>query len=148
MACRRLGRGSERGASAVEFALVLPILVLFLLGMMQFGIVFAANQGLEAAAREGGRLAAVGRDVKSGDVVGVVQGAAVPFVRSTAIDVDPGDECPSSVDDFPSANVNIIVTASVDGSAYGVELLRFIGISNPDLSARAVFRCEAAHDAY
>ncbi|MFA5787821.1 MAG: TadE/TadG family type IV pilus assembly protein [Actinomycetota bacterium] len=56
---RRAGSG-ERGASAVEFALILPILILLVFGIIQFSIAYNRTQGLQAAAREGARLASIG----------------------------------------------------------------------------------------
>lgn len=53
----------DEGAAAVEFALVLPILVLLLFGIIQFGIVYDAQLTITHAAREGARMAAVGGDV-------------------------------------------------------------------------------------
>lgn len=50
----------ERGASAVEFAIVASLLFMVLFGTVQFGMAFNRAQGLEAAAREGARLASVG----------------------------------------------------------------------------------------
>jgi Flp pilus assembly protein TadG len=44
----------------VELAIVLIILVFFLFGTIQFGFAFHRYQGLQAAAREGARIAAVG----------------------------------------------------------------------------------------
>ncbi len=49
---------SETGQSVVEFALVLPVLLLILLGIIQFGAVFNSLITLNAAAREGARLMA------------------------------------------------------------------------------------------
>jgi len=51
---------SEKGASAVEFALILPILIILVFGIVQFGIAFNNYIALTHAAREGARLAAVG----------------------------------------------------------------------------------------
>lgn len=59
---RRLSFGHETqsdGQSLVEFAVVLPILALFLFGTVQFGLIFGSNVGLVNAAREGARLGAV-----------------------------------------------------------------------------------------
>ena len=51
------GRGDQTGASAVEFALVMPVLVAFVAGIVDFGMVFsnqaALHQGVGAAARQG-----------------------------------------------------------------------------------------------
>lgn len=47
----------EQGASAVEFALILPLLLLLVFGIIQFGVVFFEYQGLQASAREGARFA-------------------------------------------------------------------------------------------
>lgn len=56
--CRRVHR--ERGAVAVEFALVLPILLLLIFGVMQYGLYFWSAQGGSTAVREAARRAAVG----------------------------------------------------------------------------------------
>ena len=47
----------ERGAELVEFALVFPLLLLVMLGIMDFGFMFQRYEVLTNAAREGARLA-------------------------------------------------------------------------------------------
>lgn len=54
-------RGQE-GAAAVEFALLLPLLVLLLFGFIQFGLAFNTRIQATNAAREAARLAVVGID--------------------------------------------------------------------------------------
>ncbi|MHB9145145.1 MAG: TadE/TadG family type IV pilus assembly protein [Symbiobacteriia bacterium] len=56
---RRLSR-DERGQSLVEFALVVPLLLLLVIGIMEFGRAYSANLALQNAAREGARLAITG----------------------------------------------------------------------------------------
>jgi len=51
---------SQRGAVVVEAAIVLPIFVLILVGILEFGIVFHDYLVLQNASREGARFAAVG----------------------------------------------------------------------------------------
>ena len=60
MVCRRRQRRGDSGAVAVEFALVLPILLLLLFGIVQYGLYFWAAQGGASATREAARRAAVG----------------------------------------------------------------------------------------
>ena len=48
---------NERGASAVEFALIAPVLFGFIFGIAQLGILFFANAGLRNSVGEGARLA-------------------------------------------------------------------------------------------
>jgi len=50
----------ERGAAAVEMALVLPLLLLVLFGLIDFGRAFNAQMQLTQAAREGVRVVVVG----------------------------------------------------------------------------------------
>jgi Flp pilus assembly protein TadG len=50
----------ERGASAVEFAIILPILIMLIFGIIQFGIAYNKYIAVTHAVREGTRLAAVG----------------------------------------------------------------------------------------
>ena len=46
-----------RGAAVVEFAVVLPLLLTILFGIMEYGWVFMVRQTLQTAAREGARIA-------------------------------------------------------------------------------------------
>jgi Flp pilus assembly protein TadG len=53
---------SERGAAAVEFALVVPILLAILMGTIEFGRAYNAQISLTHAARETARSMAVNDD--------------------------------------------------------------------------------------
>jgi len=46
-----------RGSAAAEFALAVPVFVLFLVGIAQLGLLFAANAGLQQAIGAGARAA-------------------------------------------------------------------------------------------
>lgn len=50
----------RKGQALVEFALVLPLLMLLILGIVEFGRAWNAKQILTDAAREGARLSVVG----------------------------------------------------------------------------------------
>lgn len=50
---------NDRGANLVEFALVMPFLLLLLLGMVEFSWTLATNLDVKQGAREGARLTAV-----------------------------------------------------------------------------------------
>lgn len=50
----------EEGAAAVEFALVLPIFALLVVGLITFGLIFKDYLGITHAAREGVRWASLG----------------------------------------------------------------------------------------
>jgi Flp pilus assembly protein TadG len=48
-----------RGISAVEFALIVPVLLTFLVGLAQLGTLYLANTGLVSAVGEGARFATI-----------------------------------------------------------------------------------------
>jgi Flp pilus assembly protein TadG len=52
----------ERGASAVEFAFIVPLLIVLVLGIAEFGHAFQVQGTLSAAAREGVRAMALRND--------------------------------------------------------------------------------------
>ena len=56
------GERSERGAMAVEFALVFPIVFAVMFGIIQYGIYFWGRSTAAASARESARQLAVGTD--------------------------------------------------------------------------------------
>ena len=64
---RKDGR-TERGASAVEFALTVPFLLLLVAGVINFGFAFAEQLALDNAAREGARYAVVDNAGACGDI--------------------------------------------------------------------------------
>lgn len=50
-------RGDERGVAVIEMAFALPILLLFVFGIFQFGVILQANAGIQHALGEGARYA-------------------------------------------------------------------------------------------
>ena len=69
----------ERGASAVEFAFVVPLLLLLVLGIAEFGRAFQVQGTISAAAREGVRMMALQND----------EAAARAAVRNAADSLNP-----------------------------------------------------------
>jgi Flp pilus assembly protein TadG len=57
---------NERGQTMTEFAFVLPILLVLLFGIMQFGIIFNNYVTLTDAARAASRKGAVSRNLSAG----------------------------------------------------------------------------------
>lgn len=55
---RRSGRAGERGQGLVEFAMVVVVMLLLLLGMLEFGFVFDQTLTLSYGTREGARTGA------------------------------------------------------------------------------------------
>ena len=55
----RLRRRAESGAALVEFALLAPLLILLVLGIVEFGWLFGQFNDVRHGAREGARFAAV-----------------------------------------------------------------------------------------
>jgi hypothetical protein len=53
---------NQRGTSAVEFAIVLPLLVLFIFGIIEFGLIFYNKAMVTNASREAARAGIVYRD--------------------------------------------------------------------------------------
>ena len=58
-------RESERGAAAVEFALLVPILIMLVFGIMEFGRVYNTQATLTNAARESVRVMAISNNQTS-----------------------------------------------------------------------------------
>ena len=64
----------ERGAVAVEMAIVLPLLLVILVGIIEFGRVLNVQVSLSQAAHEGARYAAIHYDDASPNVSGAALG--------------------------------------------------------------------------
>lgn len=121
----------DRGASAVEFALVVPFLVMLLFGMIQVGLMYDHKQDLEAAAREGARLA-TNPAVTVDQVVTAVELTLDPEIDA-AITVEPDVERPC--DGRPGERVAVAV-----GTTARLDIL-FVGSRNVTITGGADFRC-------
>ena len=82
---RRLGR--ENGQSAVELALVLPIVLLLLLGIVQFGSLFRDYIALTDATRIGARQASVSRSLSGTDAQ--KDTAVITATKNAGVNLDP-----------------------------------------------------------
>lgn len=116
---------SDDGQAIVEFALVLPILMGLLLGIVQFGILFNNYETLTDAARVGARKAAVSRFV--GDNGASAQTAAYAAATGLAkppltVDVTsctPGMS-PCTTQDWTTPGNEVTVTATYP---YSIKIL-------------------------
>lgn len=87
---------NEAGAAAVEMALVLPILILLVFGIVEFGMAYNAKNTLTHAAREGARAFAIAdpdlapADVEAAvrDTVEEAMGGLTIANPATDIDID------------------------------------------------------------
>jgi len=90
------GRQSGRGAQGVaEFAIVLPILLLLMLGLINLGVVVITQIVITQAAWEGARAGAtLDRTAGEGDaqIIGAVKAAVGPLdPERTSIDIEPSE---------------------------------------------------------
>jgi Flp pilus assembly protein TadG len=149
----RLRRRTEDGAAAVEFALVLPILLVIVFAIISFGFVFAQSLAMDNAARQTTRYGVIqGRACST--LITEAKNAAEPLVKTSdptfKVEVTRG-KTPDVVDDTVCSDAtqepckdsdvddNLYITLS-----YNATLLVPVvpGKSHVDLSSTGVFRCE------
>lgn len=84
MAARGGGRGAggRRGAAAVEFAILLPLLALILFGIVQFGVAMYDKSVITSASREAARYAAVFRPDPRPDCDEIYAAAVQPYEQN------------------------------------------------------------------
>jgi Flp pilus assembly protein TadG len=132
------GTARDRGAAAVEFALLLPVLLLLLFGIIDAGRALNAQITLTQAAREGARLAALG--IPDATVVSNTQSAAdgLSPVSVTVTDCAPGAGPTSSATVSVSYQFSFVTPIAAIGALFGGS-----GTSGPlTLTARGVMPCE------
>jgi hypothetical protein len=85
---------SSKGQTIIEFALVTPIILLLLVGIIDFGMAMNRRIVLQHAAREGARMAAVSEDMSGicsrtvDQAHGAIDGVVV--LRYTNLNASPG----------------------------------------------------------
>jgi Flp pilus assembly protein TadG len=96
----------DRGSVAVEFALLLPVLLLLIFGVIDFGRAINAQITLTQAAREGARLAALGYSTSA--VTTRTQSAAIGLSPVPTVKVTTA--CPAGAGIGVDAVVNVSYT--------------------------------------
>ena len=76
---------NQDGQAVVEFVVILPVLLLVLMAIYQFGQVFVNYMDVTSAAREGARKAAVSRSAGS---CATVDGLAISAAKGAASDLN------------------------------------------------------------
>jgi Flp pilus assembly protein TadG len=121
----------ERGATAVEFAFIVPLLIVLVLGIAEFGRAFQVSGTLSAAAREGVRVMALQNDPAAARAA--VRNAAPaldPAVTDAQITITPAS-CPTT---GTTTTVRLSVT-------YPMPFLTSFFGSGVDLTGTGVMRC-------
>ncbi|TNB70745.1 pilus assembly protein [Arthrobacter sp. BB-1] len=130
-------KGKEKGAVAVEMAIVLPLLLLILLGIIEFGRVLNIQVSLTQAAREGARYAAIHHGDPSFDVRGATL-AAAPTLSGLPVSVtDNASSCASGSNVQVQTRVALpSLTGFLDAGFFGAP-----GIFPLSMTGVGVMRC-------
>jgi Flp pilus assembly protein TadG len=122
----------ERGASAVEFAFIVPVLLILVLGIVEFGHAFQVQGTLSAAAREGVRLMALQNDpVAARAAARNAAGSLNPGITDTQISISPLS-CPT----LNAGSTSVRLTIS-----YPMPYLTGFFGEDVDLTGTGVMRC-------
>ena len=124
-------RRDEKGQAMVEFTMILPVLVVVVLGIFQFGVLFNNYVTLTDAVRAGARTAAVSRDDAD------PTGAATAAVRNSATDLNQSN-LNITVTSGWTAGGDVTVTATYP---YSISLLGWV-VSSGTLTSKTTERVE------
>ncbi len=119
-----------KGQSLVEFALVLPILMLLILGMIEFGWILNGKITITSAAREGARTAVIYESAVDADVA--VRNAVTTSAESSSLTGI------TTVTTFDEVNRNAVVNVTA-------KIKPIVGLffsEDVNLSAKAEMRIE------
>jgi Flp pilus assembly protein TadG len=131
---RRHGSGlrSERGAVAVEFALVVPLLLVFLFSIISVSRAFQVQGTLSAAAREAARAMGIQNDVAAAvDAAVFAASTSSITLPSSGVVVSP-TTCTGQP---PRTNVTVTIEYKFQPAGSFAR-----GIAFP-ITSKAVFRC-------
>lgn len=135
----RLRGDGERGAAAVEFALIVPILLLLVFGMVQYSFYFWAKQGGADVARHAARLSAVGKPAECSAFTAEVTGRITELRASTggvSVSRTYADATGAPVSDVQVGDI-VTVTVEFNSQDLKLPLIPFIDDGRVSESAEA-----------
>jgi TadE-like protein len=119
----------DRGAVMVELALVLPVLLMIMIGIVEFGRAQSYQESIYGAAREGARVLALGQPSKVNAAVNGASGSA------TVTSITTGGSCPANADPANPVYATVTVRARI---TFGIP---FVNLGTKTLSATARMLC-------
>jgi Flp pilus assembly protein TadG len=151
---RRGGRKQRRGATAVEAAMVLPIFLIFLFGIMEYGRYVMMRQVLTNAAREGARytqihtqpvtVAGVTAGNATSDVTNVVNRAlAGQSLSGQSVQIYASDAQGNNLGTWTNAQAGQSVCVQITGNYRAILPQLLFMPTNIPVTARAVMRSES-----
>jgi Flp pilus assembly protein TadG len=127
----------ERGAAAVEFALVAPLLLLMVLGIAEFGRAYHVQTAVSQAAREGVRVMALKNDPTGARAA---TKAAAPTLNLTDSQISISTQPTSSPANCVASGTTPAATATVTVTYQLAFITKLFG-SSKTLTGRGVMRC-------
>ena len=116
----------DRGAAAVEFALVMPLLLVLVLGIAEFGRAYNIQTTLSAAAREGVRTMALQNSASAARTA--TKSAAAPAVNLTDGQITGLPTCPAAgTNPLATTTVTVKYTMTFITDLFGMAPLHLIG---------------------
>ncbi len=141
-----------RGAAAVEFALLLPILLIILFGVIEFSIIMYDKHMITNASREGARQGIVFRAAADGTYdplnLADIQNVVNSYLGSNLISFQPGNATiAASWADDPSKLEDKLLTVTVNYTYNWLVIPNFIAdlAGGLNLSAVTVMRMEKSN---
>jgi len=133
-------RRARAGTSIVEATIVLPLLLLLVFAIAEFGVSFTRWNSLTNAVREGARAGVVFRSpCDAGAVTTLVQSTVSDFADSSGI--DPANITTTVTGACLGTGTQLVVTATVPYNYVALSALAGLAPST-NLSARSVMRNE------
>ena len=137
--------GSEKAAALVEFAIVLPILLLIVFGIVDFGRALYTANNLTSAVREGARLAST--QISPDATVAAQKTAVSNAVKAYVVAFGGNAGAPTVSETFVGAPPNMqSITVSIVSYPFTpiTPLAGLIGLGTIQMSPSATFRWEGA----
>ena len=137
--------GSEKAAALVEFAIVLPILLLIVFGIVDFGRALYTANNLTSAVREGARLAST--QISPDATVAAQKTAVSNAVKAYVVAFGGNAGAPTVSETFSGAPPNMqSITVSIVNYPFTpiTPLAGLIGLGTIRMSPSATFRWEGA----
>lgn len=138
MTTKRRLRRERRGAAAVEFALIAPLMLLFTFGMIEISRMMMVKNAATQASREGARVAVLPGSESDDVRTRVQEELSLMSIDVATIELEP--EIISNAP--PGSNVTVRIRVNPDDVSWVPSFLTF---TIPEISATSVMRRESTN---